>query len=76
MIENDDQLSFSCEWIGKMYRQHQRALIEPSWDESMRLSQADDIEAQRRTIEREVWEYLKSKYESSPVTDPSPVPKM
>jgi hypothetical protein len=75
-IQNEFQLTVSYEWLAKMAEQRDAALVEPSWDEAMRVSQADDVEAQRRKIEREVWEYLKAKYEPLQVADSSPVPKM
>ncbi|MBC8136068.1 MAG: hypothetical protein H8F28_09305 [Fibrella sp.] len=75
-IQNEHELTVSFEWLAKMAEQREVALVEPSWDEESRQSIADDIEAQRLSIERDVWKYLKEKYEPVSLADPSPVPKM
>src|SRR2546421_97846 len=73
ILETEKELAYSCELIGKMYNQRESAKTEESWHPSTREDVALGIDSALQKIQREVYEYLKCKYE--PQQEPSEAPQ-
>lgn len=67
MIENQEQLEHSVRALGRMYSVRDREAAETRWDPSLREAVLESDMAMIRKVEREVAEYLASKYEFSQV---------
>ena len=65
MIEDEAQLARSCELIARMHRQIDEASNEALWPESTRKDYIIGVDNAKRKIQREVYEYLKQKYDQN-----------
>lgn len=67
MIENEEELRYSVQALGKNYDLAKRIAAETIGDPRTRESEVEGVEAMIRKIERQVAEYLAAKYGFSQV---------
>jgi len=67
MIEDQEQLEYSIQALGRMYSIRDREAAETRWDPSLREDVLEGDMAMIRKIERQVAEYLAAKYRVSQV---------
>ena len=62
MIENEDQLHYSIQALGRMYSMRDREAAETLWERGTRNDVVEGTDNMIRKVEREVAEYLAKKY--------------